>query len=192
MTPEQVVARHWLWFAIVGGVLAALGLVGLLLETELFTKVAVLYIGLLLIAGGIAVAVKSYLAQQWSGFLLHAVIALLYLVAGVYMLFAPEKASVALTLLLGVILVFAGIARLVFGFLLRDRLGGWFSVILSGVLSLALGLLILFRWPESSVWVIGLFVAIDLTLNGLSLIALSLMLKDVDPEELDEQPAPSA
>jgi uncharacterized membrane protein HdeD (DUF308 family) len=42
------------------------------------------------------------------------------------------------------------------------------------VVDLILGVLILNRWPESSLWVIGLFIGIDLIINGWSWIALAL------------------
>ena len=49
---------------------------------------------------------------------------------------------------------------------------GW--VLLSGFLSFLLGILIWAGWPESSAWVIGLFVAIDLIAGGWALVMLAL------------------
>jgi uncharacterized membrane protein HdeD (DUF308 family) len=37
------------------------------------------------------------------------------------------------------------------------------------------------RWPESSLWVIGLFLGIDLLFHGWSSIILGLMIKEQSP-----------
>lgn len=49
---------------------------------------------------------------------------------------------------------------------------GW--VILSGVINIVLALLILAQWPNSGLWVIGAFIAIDLIFSGWSYIMLAL------------------
>jgi uncharacterized membrane protein HdeD (DUF308 family) len=51
---------------------------------------------------------------------------------------------------------------------------GWPWVLLNGVVDLVLGGLIWSGWPESSLWVIGLFVGIDLILHGWSWMSLAL------------------
>jgi uncharacterized membrane protein HdeD (DUF308 family) len=49
---------------------------------------------------------------------------------------------------------------------------GW--LLLSGVASLLLGIMIWAEWPVSGVWVIGLFVGIDLLFYGWWLVSLAL------------------
>jgi uncharacterized membrane protein HdeD (DUF308 family) len=58
----------------------------------------------------------------------------------------------------------------------------WSWVLLDGVVSLLLGVLIWRRWPVSALWVIGLFVGIEMLLNGWSLVMLSLTGRTL-PEE---------
>ena len=48
---------------------------------------------------------------------------------------------------------------------------------MNGTITLLLGLLIQKQWPLSGLWVIGLFVGIDLIFNGWAWIALSLVLR---------------
>jgi uncharacterized membrane protein HdeD (DUF308 family) len=50
-------------------------------------------------------------------------------------------------------------------------------VLLNGVVDLFLGVFIWREWPGSSLWVIGLFVGIDLLLHGWSWIFLALSAK---------------
>ena len=58
----------------------------------------------------------------------------------------------------------------------RDT-SGWPLCLLSGVVSLALGVMIISHWPVSGMWVIGLFVAVELIMNGFSEITLALAAK---------------
>jgi uncharacterized membrane protein HdeD (DUF308 family) len=65
------------------------------------------------------------------------------------------------------------------GYSLRG-VGNWIWVLVSGAVSLLVGGLILARWPQSSLWVIGLFVAIELLLNGAAWIVLGLTARTVN------------
>ena len=59
----------------------------------------------------------------------------------------------------------------------------WGSVLFNGVISLLLGILIWRRWPVSGLWAIGLFVGIEMLLNGWSLVRLSMTGRNL-PEEV--------
>jgi uncharacterized membrane protein HdeD (DUF308 family) len=51
-------------------------------------------------------------------------------------------------------------------------------VALSGVITLLLGLIILSRWPVSSLYVLGIFLGIDLVFAGASWIGIGLGLRN--------------
>jgi uncharacterized membrane protein HdeD (DUF308 family) len=53
----------------------------------------------------------------------------------------------------------------------------WIWLLLSSIITLLLGLLILARWPISSVYVLGIFLGIDLVMAGAGWIGLSLALR---------------
>jgi uncharacterized membrane protein HdeD (DUF308 family) len=53
----------------------------------------------------------------------------------------------------------------------------WILVAFSGAVTLLLGLVILARWPVSSVYVLGLFLGIDLVIAGTSWIGIGLDLR---------------
>jgi uncharacterized membrane protein HdeD (DUF308 family) len=46
-----------------------------------------------------------------------------------------------------------------------------------GIITLVVGLLVLAQWPASGLWVIGLFIGIDLIFYGAAWIALALGLR---------------
>jgi uncharacterized membrane protein HdeD (DUF308 family) len=53
----------------------------------------------------------------------------------------------------------------------------WVWVALSGAITLLLGLLIVARWPVNSVYILGLFLGIDLIMAGTGWISLGLSLR---------------
>ena len=55
--------------------------------------------------------------------------------------------------------------------------GGWWWVLLSGIMSIVLGAIILAQWPATGLWVIGLVIAIELIVNGWSYIFVALAAK---------------
>ena len=56
-------------------------------------------------------------------------------------------------------------------------------MLLAGAINLLLAGLILYGWPETAYWVIGLFVAIELLTNGWLLIALALTKRKLTYED---------
>ena len=57
---------------------------------------------------------------------------------------------------------------------LVDRFLGWQWTLCNGIVTLLLGLLIWQQWPESGLWVLGLFAGIDLVFNGVTWTVLAL------------------
>jgi uncharacterized membrane protein HdeD (DUF308 family) len=53
----------------------------------------------------------------------------------------------------------------------------WLMMIVSGFITMLLGVYILNRWPWDSDWVLGLFFAIDLISQGVSLLILGVNLR---------------
>ena len=62
------------------------------------------------------------------------------------------------------------------------RGSGW--VIFGGVITALAGLVIALGWPVNSLWVLGLFLAIDLTMQGWALIAVALAAKPGGTQKL--------
>jgi len=56
-------------------------------------------------------------------------------------------------------------------------LPGWGWQTADGIITFVLGLLVLAQWPASGLWVIGLFIGIDLIFYGGAWIALALGLR---------------
>lgn len=136
------------------------------------TLATVVVFGLLLAVGGIAQLANLAFSRRWRGSLLHLAAGVLYLVVGGAMLARPLTSAVALTLVLAVMFFAGGLVRAITAGVERFPTWGW--SVFSGLVSVVLGLLIGAQWPASGLWVIGLFVGIDLIFSGWSLIMLGL------------------
>ncbi len=172
MKTPHVITRNWGWYLALGAALVVLGTIALGMSLAM-TVVTVMYFGILLLIGGAVAIVHSFVAREWSGFFLQLLIGVLYVAAGGYMLTSPLQASLVLTLVLGLSILVTGVARIILALSVR-HLNGWAWMFISGLLAAAVGGMILAQWPSSALWVIGLFVAIELILNGWGLVMLSL------------------
>ena len=56
-------------------------------------------------------------------------------------------------------------------------------MLLHGLINVALGVMIWRRWPSDALWVIGLFIGIDMIFNGWALLMLGLAAKNLPAAE---------
>jgi uncharacterized membrane protein HdeD (DUF308 family) len=70
----------------------------------------------------------------------------------------------------------SGTARVIIGIAERG-LPGWGMTVLSGAISIALGVLIAEQLPSSAGWAIGLIVGVDLLFSGTLLTSLAYQLR---------------
>ena len=179
--------RNWGWFLVLGIVLIVLGTIALG-SALVMTITSVFFFGWILIIGGILEAVHAFWREKgWGGFFLDLLTGILYVVAGWMMVTNPQESAVLLTLVIAMFLVFEGVFRIVASLAARYPHWGW--VMFNGVISLILGISIWQRWPYSGLWVIGLFVGIEMLLNGWSLVMLSLSARNL-PDEVPADRGP--
>lgn len=138
------------------------------------TLAVVWVFGVMLIVGGIAELVTAVRGGRGHR-LLHLVLGVLYLLVGGMFMNEPKDSAVRLTLIIAIFLMAGGLLRIVFA--LAERFPGRGAVLFNGVISLMLGLMIYRQWPVSGLWVIGLFIGIELLLNGWAWIALGIAAK---------------
>ena len=165
------VRQNWRWVLASG--LAFIGLGSMAFAySVLVTLASVFVLGWALVFGGLFQAVHAFKVSQWSGFLLELLLAILYAVVGLVMVAHPEAGAMSLTLLIGAFFLVSGLFRIFAGTMLHPPGRAW--LLLSGVVTLFLGILIWAEWPASGLWVIGTFVAIDMVFSGTRLIMLAL------------------
>jgi uncharacterized membrane protein HdeD (DUF308 family) len=166
--------RNWGWFLLLGIALIILGLVALS-ATFIATIATVLVLGWILVIDGVFQAAMAFWSRQWSGFFLHVLAGVLALIVGFLMLSKPVAAGLTLTLLLAVFFFVSGFFRILASLIMQFPSWPW--VLLSGVINVVLGALIWSEWPESGLWVIGLFVGIDMIFCGWSYVIFALTVR---------------
>jgi uncharacterized membrane protein HdeD (DUF308 family) len=167
----EALKDRWAWFVGLGVLLIAGGTVALG-SAFLMTVFSMFLLGCLLIASGALESIHAFGCQKWSGFFIDLLTGLLYVVVGFMVVANPGATAVTLTLLIAMFLIFSGLFRALVALTRRYQNWGW--LLLHGLVNLLLGVSIWRQWPVSGLWVIGLFVGIDLVFNGWSLVMLGL------------------
>jgi uncharacterized membrane protein HdeD (DUF308 family) len=165
---------NWLWFVVLGGVLVALGIIALG-SVVIASLAAAVAIGIVLLLAGVGEVIGAFWCRGWSGFFLELLSGVLSIVVGLLFLRAPLNALAALTLLIACFLMVGGIFKIVAALSYRFAAWGW--SLASGIIDVILGVMIWQEWPASALWVIGLFVGINLLFRGINWIALGLALR---------------
>jgi len=171
-TPEMI--HNWGWLLAFGIVLIVLGIVAVV-RAATATIVSMVFFGWLLLFASVIQFVEAFMVGHWAGFFLHLLIAILFGVVGLLMVVRPVISAEALTFLMSVFFLLGGLYQLIAA--VWSHLPGWGWQAVNGIVSAVMGVLILAQWPVSGLWVIGLFVGIDLIFYGWAWVALALDLK---------------
>jgi uncharacterized membrane protein HdeD (DUF308 family) len=140
------------------------------------TVVSVFVVGIMMVIAGVAEVINAFQIKTWGKFMLWLLLGALYIVAGFLAFENPLLAAAVLTLFLGVSLIVSGIIRVVLAFGMQ-RTMPWIWVLLSGIITALLGLIIVAHWPVSSLYVLGLFLGIDLVIAGAGWVGIGFGLK---------------
>ena len=107
--------------------------------------------------------------RVWNG-----IVAAMGLIAGVFLLANPLKGMVSLTLILGILFLITGVARLIMAFRLRETQFFWL-LLLSGGASALIGILVFSNFAAAAATLLGLLLGIELLAEGVALVALGLI-----------------
>ena len=161
---NAVVSEHRAWFMVVGVCLIILGIVAIVFPFAT-TIAAKVILGWLFLIGGIIQIVHAFSTQKWGAFFFNLLVGALYVIAGAWLAFFPLMGIVTLTVFLAAMFIAQSILEIVMAFRLRP-LEGWGWVLVSGLVALAVGVLIFAHLPFSAMWAIGLLVGINMISSG--------------------------
>ncbi|MDA8562099.1 HdeD family acid-resistance protein [Gammaproteobacteria bacterium] len=173
--------KNWAWILLWGVSLILLGVIAIGAATTT-TLLSVVFLGFILLFGSVVIIVDSFSFWRfnWGNFILHFVVGLLYGAVGIILIKNPAEVSVSLTLFIGIFYLCVGIFRIINSITSKTPQWGWFFF--NGLISFILGILILTNWPLSGLFIIGLFIGIDLLFSGISYVILSLASKSIKNE----------
>ena len=137
----------------------------------LTTLVSVVYLGaVFLVAGGAELFVG--IQKRKDGHLgAHLFFGVLYIVGGALIMWNPVGNAVFLTVLIAMMLLISGIVGLIGSVIERGPSWLWYACL--GAISIFLGVSVLQTPLESSLWLIGTFVGVDMLLKGFTLVNLA-------------------
>lgn len=168
---------QWWCFLLLGIALILLGSI-CIVDPLLPSLASVLFLGFVLIAAGIIQIVSSFWAGRWSGMLLHFLMGVLYAVVGYMIVDSPALSMLLLTKFIAIFLIVGGLFRIVSALALRFHDWGW--VLLNGGVTLLLGIIINRQLPSAALWVIGMFIGIEMLFNGWAWVMLALGLRHIE------------
>ena len=157
---------HWKLFLFQGIVMVILGI--LAIAAPAWASLAVdIYVGWLFLLSGVVGLVAMFSAGNVSSFLWTSVTALLSVGVGVWLLWKPAEGTISLTMVLTAFLILEGLFQSVASFSYRDAIpGSWGWMLGSGLADLLLAGIIIWAWPSSAVWTLGLVVGVNLITSG--------------------------
>jgi uncharacterized membrane protein HdeD (DUF308 family) len=170
----ETIRTSWAVFLVQGLIMMLLGVLAVLWP-HVSTLAADLYVGWMLLFSGLAGLVTMFMAPRASAFLWSLLTAALSLLTGVLLLWHPIGGAVSLTLVLIAFFIVEGVFQITTAFRQRGafpQTWGW--MVMSGIADLVLAAIIIWGWPVSAIWALGLFVGVNLITSGLAITVVAL------------------
>ncbi len=176
---------NWGVLLTLGVLMVVLGSMGIIWAPIYSIGVAMVF-GAFLMAAGIVQLVSTFSAgeKNWKGRLVNVLVAIVYIIGGGVALFNPPAAAAGLTLVMASLFLAIGAIRIVFGFQQRKNDWPWVWPVVSGLINIAIAVILVMEWPISGIWAPGLFFAIELLMNGWFLIATAIAARNAVKDAL--------
>ncbi len=100
----------------------------------------------------------------------------LLLISGILLLILPGLGVATIAILFALYFFMDAFGSLALGFEMRP-LKGWGSSVVNGLLSLFLGIIMIYDWPLSSVVVVGIIIGVSFIMDGLFFVYLGILSK---------------
>ena len=104
--------------------------------------------------------------------MLAAIGGVLGIFIGIELLQNPLQGILTLTMVIAILFMATGIVRVIVAFGLR-RTVAFVPILISGLISIALAIMIFTSYPQSATYILGVLLAVELISNGISLIMYS-------------------
>jgi uncharacterized membrane protein HdeD (DUF308 family) len=174
---ERETGFGWSWFVVLGVSLFVLGTLAFL-NLPAAGTLSLYAVGIVMLIGAFAQLGTLLLVPSWRGTSLLALTAVLYGAAGILVIANPMLAVKHLTLMLAFALIFSGGMRIGLSGVMPS-LPGWGWIVASGLVTAAAGLVFIGWWPADTLRLLGMVLAIDLTVQGAMAIGFGLSLKAI-------------
>ena len=170
---KTALGKSWKLLLTAGIISTVLGAIAIIVPP--LASVTITYlVGVLLLIGAVAFVAEAISRGSTGHRIWSALLAVLYVFAGVWLIINPVSGTITLTWILAIFFLLIGVLRLIAGIASRGKVpnAGW--TIVNGVLSILIAVLVIGDLPSSAAWAIGLLVGIQLLFDGIALIATAM------------------
>ncbi len=170
---KTALGKSWKLLLTAGIISVVLGAIAIIVPP--LASVTITYlVGILLLIGAVAYVAEAISRGSTGHRIWSAVLAVAYVIAGVWLIINPVSGTITLTWILAIFFLLIGVLRLIAGISSRGKVpnSGW--TIINGVLSILIAVLVIGDLPSSAAWAIGLLVGIQLLFDGIALIATAM------------------
>ena len=158
--------------AVIAGFFAILNPLAGSIAVTLITGWSFLLIGVLQI-------IAVFQETGWGARIWSLILGIVAILAGISLLGNPLAGTISLTYLLAILFVVSGIFKIIAGFGMET--GNWkWLVLVSGLLSVGLGILIFANFSEAALATLGLLLGIQLISDGASMLGLAFASRQIE------------
>jgi len=176
---RESIRKHRTLFLIQGIVMVILGLIAVAIP-QIATLATSIFVGWLFIIGGFIRLIATFQSRSAPGFWWSILIGVLAIVVGYIIVANPLEGVLTLTMALIILFLIEGVFQIIAGVEFRKALASsWVWLVFSGIVDIALAVLIFAGWPDTATWAIGLLVGINLLFAGIALTMTALAAKDL-------------
>lgn len=168
--PAEELERHFGLVVTLGAVLMVVGALALSANV-IATLASVVFFGTLFLMAGITQIALAFSSRGFHGIAVHLMLGLASVVAGVLFLRAPLMGASALTLVIASWLLVSGFGQVIHSFVERPH--HWGFQVFGGLVGAFLGTMLLASWPVSSLWFLGMYMGIQLLVQGATWLSLA-------------------
>ena len=165
--------RHRGLFLFEGILLTVLGIVAVLVPV-IASLAATLFFGWIFLLSGVVGLYTTLHGRHVPGFWWSLLSAVVGIVAGVLLLGWPAQGVFSLTSVLIAFLLVEGAVTVFYALEHRSGPAHWGYLLASGIVDLALGIILFAGLPGTATWALGLLIGINMFFGGWALILMAL------------------
>ena len=175
--PERAIAEtirlHWVLFLVQGIIMMVLGALAIIWP-QISTLAVDIYVGWMFLLSGLIGLVTMFVASSAAAFLWSLLTAALSLFVGVLLLWHPVEGAVSLTLVLISFFIVEGVFQIAGAIQHREAFpDSWGWLLMSGLADIVLAAMMIWGWPSTAIWALGLIAGLNLITSGLAIVMVA-------------------
>jgi uncharacterized membrane protein HdeD (DUF308 family) len=169
----EAIRAHWVLFLVQGIIMMVLGVLAIIWP-QVSTIAVDLYVGWMFLLSGFIGLVTMFVASTAAAFLWSLLTAALSLFVGVLLLWHPVEGAVSLTLVLIAFFIAEGVFQIAAAIRHRQAFpDSWSWLLMSGLADLVLAAMLVWGWPSTAIWALGLIAGLNLITSGLAIVMVA-------------------